>query len=150
MKAKLKAVGKLQQMEEKQRDRVGQQLDAMRQRHNHLSTQLQQLSALKGHAGQSALSSPSLNSAALMNFNRVDQMLQRMLRHHEQEQAVMQAECASVQKKYQKTLEHKHARVQGLEKVLERWRTKQNYEKAKKEQKLIEDIINSRVKRKTL
>ncbi|TOF02430.1 flagellar export protein FliJ, partial [Vibrio parahaemolyticus] len=48
MKAKLKAVGKLQQMEEKQRDRVGQQLDAMRQRHNHLSTQLQQLSALKG------------------------------------------------------------------------------------------------------
>lgn len=98
MKAKLKAVGKLQQMEEKQRDRVGQQLDAMRQRHNHLSTQLQQLSALKGHAGQSALSSPSLNSAALMNFNRVDQMLQRMLRHHEQEQAVMQAECASVQK----------------------------------------------------
>ncbi|HAS6436480.1 TPA: flagellar export protein FliJ [Vibrio parahaemolyticus] len=146
MKAKLKAVGKLQQMEEKQRDRVGQQLDAMRQRHNHLSTQLQQLSALKGHAGQSALSSPSLNSAALMNFNRVDQMLQRMLSHHEQEQAVMQAECASVQK----TLEHKHARVQGLEKVLERWRTKQNYEKAKKEQKLIEDIINSRVKRKTL
>ncbi|EGR3371753.1 flagellar export protein FliJ [Vibrio parahaemolyticus] len=146
MKAKLKAVGKLQQMEEKQRDRVGQQLDAMRQRHNHLSTQLQQLSALKGHAGQSALSSPSLNSAALMNFNRVDQMLQRMLLHHEQEQAVMQAECASVQK----TLEHKHARVQGLEKVLERWRTKQNYEKAKKEQKLIEDIINSRVKRKTL
>ncbi|ELA9711775.1 TPA: flagellar export protein FliJ [Vibrio parahaemolyticus] len=146
MKAKLKAVGKLQQMEEKQRDRVGQQLDAMRQRHNHLSTQLQQLSALKGHAGQSALSSPSLNSAALMNFNRVDQMLQRMLRHHEQEQAVMQAKCASVQK----TLEHKHARVQGLEKVLERWRTKQNYEKAKKEQKLIEDIINSRVKRKTL
>ncbi|EGR2302953.1 flagellar export protein FliJ [Vibrio parahaemolyticus] len=146
MKAKLKAVGKLQQMEEKQRDRVGQQLDAMRQRHNHLSTQLQQLSALKGHAGQSALSSPSLNSAALMNFNRVDQMLQRMLRHHEQEQAVMQAECSSVQK----TLEHKHARVQGLEKVLERWRTKQNYEKAKKEQKLIEDIINSRVKRKTL
>ncbi|WP_274024406.1 flagellar export protein FliJ [Vibrio parahaemolyticus] len=146
MKAKLKAVGKLQQMEEKQRDRVGQQLDAMRQRHNHLSTQLQQLSALKGHAGQSALSSPSLNSAALMNFNRVDQMLQRMLCHHEQEQAVMQAECASVQK----TLEHKHARVQGLEKVLERWRTKQNYEKAKKEQKLIEDIINSRVKRKTL
>ncbi len=81
-----------------------------------------------------------------MNFNRVDQMLQRMLRHHEQEQAVMQAECASVQK----TLEHKHARVQGLEKVLDRWRTKQNYEKAKKEQKLIEDIINSRVKRKTL
>ncbi|HHF3146280.1 TPA: flagellar export protein FliJ [Vibrio diabolicus] len=146
MKSKLKAVGKLQQMEEKQRDRVGQQLDAMRQRHSHLSMQLEQLSALKGHAGQSTRTVPTLTSAALMNFNRVDQMLQKMLRHHEHEQAVMQAECASVQK----TLEHKHARVQGLEKVLERWRTKQNYEKAKKEQKIIEDIINSRVKRKVL
>jgi flagellar export protein FliJ len=58
----------------------------------------------------------------------------------------MQAECASVQKH----LEYKHARVQGLDKVLERWRNKQNYEKLKKEQKLIEDIINSRLKRKIL
>ncbi|PFG58466.1 flagellar export protein FliJ [Vibrio sp. ES.051] len=146
MKAKIQAVGKLRLMEEKQRDRVGQQLDAMRQRHSHLSMQLEQLSALKGHAGQSARSVPTLTSATLMNVNRVDQMLQKMLHHHEHEQAVMQAECASVQKK----LEHKHARVQGLEKVLERWRKKQSYEKAKKEQKLIEDIINSRVKRKTL
>lgn len=146
MESKLKAVGKLQLMEEKQRDRVGQQLDVMRQRHSHLKMQLAQLSALKNHAGQSALTTPVLNSAALMNLNRVDQMLQKMLRHHEHEQAVMQAECASVQK----NLEYKHARVQGLEKVLERWRTKQNYEKAKKEQKLIEDIINSRLKRKVL
>lgn len=77
MKSKLKAVGKLQQMEEKQRDRVGQQLDAMRQRHSHLSMQLEQLSALKGHAGQSTRTVPTLTSAALMNFNRVDQMLQK-------------------------------------------------------------------------
>ncbi|GAB7227957.1 MULTISPECIES: flagellar export protein FliJ [Vibrio] len=146
MEAKLKAVGKLQLMEEKQRDRVGQQLDQMRQQHVHLQTQLQQLSALKNHAGQSALMAPTLNSATLMNLNRVDQMLQKMLQHHEHEQAVMQARCTSVQKQ----LEHKHARVQGLEKVLERWRAKQNYEKAKKEQKLIEDIINSRLKRKIL
>ncbi|AQW59883.1 flagellar export protein FliJ [Vibrio owensii] len=146
MESKLKAVGKLQLMEEKQRDKVGQQLDVMRQRHSHLTMQLAQLSALKNHAGQSALTTPVLNSAALMNLNRVDQMLQKMLRHHEHEQAVMQAECASVQKH----LEYKHARVQGLERVLERWRTKQNYEKAKKEQKLIEDIINSRLKRKAL
>ncbi|EKM33485.1 flagellar export protein FliJ [Vibrio harveyi] len=146
MESKLKAVGKLQQMEEKQRDRVGQQLDVMRQRHSHLAMQLEQLSELKNHAGQSALATPVLNSATLMNLNRVDHMLQKMLHHHEHEQAVMQAECASVKKH----LEYKHARVQGLEKVLERWRSKQNYEKAKKEQKLIEDIINSRLKRKPL
>ncbi|RIZ53573.1 flagellar export protein FliJ [Vibrio sp. PID23_8] len=146
MEAKLKAVGKLQQMEEKQRDRVGQKLDVMRQRHAHLSLQLAQLSELKAHAGHSALTTPTLNSATLMNLNRVDHLLQKMLRHHEQEEALMQAECASVQN----TLENKHARIKGLEKVLERWRQKQNYEKAKKEQKLIEDIINSRLKRRTL
>ena len=146
MESKLKAVGKLQLMEEKQRDKMGQQLDVMRQRYSHLSMQLAQLSALKSHAGQSALNTVVLNSAALMNLNRVDQMLQKMLRHHEHEQALMQAECTSVQKH----LEHKHARVKGLEKVLERWSRKQNYEKAKREQKLMEDIINSRLKRKAL
>ena len=146
MESKLKAVGKLRQMEEKQRDKVGQQLDLMRQRHSHLTLQLEQLSTLRIDAGQSALTTPILNSAALMNLTRVDQMLQKMLSHHEQEQALMQAECASVQKH----LEYQHARVQGLENVLERWRNKQNYEKTKKEQKLVEDIINSRVKRRSL
>ncbi|UUM32321.1 flagellar export protein FliJ [Vibrio japonicus] len=146
MEAKLKAVGKLQQVEEQQRDRVGQQLESMRQRHHHLKLQLEQLSALKQHAGQSAQSSGTLNSATLMNFNRVDKMLQKMLIHHEQEQALMAAHCSSVQKE----LEHKHARVKGLESVLERWRKKQRYEQARKEQKLIEDIINSRHKKKVL
>lgn len=146
MEAKLKAVGKLQQVEEQQRDRVGQYLESMRQRHHHLKLQLEQLSALKQHAGQSAHSSGTLNSATLMNFNRVDKMLQKMLIHHEQEQALMAAHCSSVQKE----LEHKHARVKGLESVLERWRKKQRYEQARKEQKLIEDIINSRHKKKAL
>ncbi len=146
MDGKLKAVGKLQQLEEKRRDRIGQQLDVMRQRHAHLSVQLSQLSALKAHAGQSALLRSSLNSATLMNLNSVDQMLQKMLHHQEQEQAVMHAECVSMQK----VLASKHARVQGLENVLERWRKKQSYEKAKKEQRLIEDIINSRFKRKAI
>lgn len=146
MEAKLKAVGKLQQVEEQQRDRVGQKLESMRQRHQHLKLQLDQLSALKQHAGQSAHASPSLNSAMLMNFNRVDKMLHKMLLHHEQEQAVMAAHCSSVQKE----LEHKHARVKGLESVIERWKKKQRYEQARKEQKLIEDIINSRHKKKAI
>ncbi|NAW68148.1 flagellar export protein FliJ [Vibrio sp. V27_P1S3P104] len=145
MEAKLKAVGKLQLMEEKQRDRIGVELDETRQRHAHLQTQLEKLSALKHDSSQSALMTPRLNSTTLMNLNRVDQMLQKLLLHHEHEQAVIEAQCSSMQKQ----LAHKHARVQGLEKVLDRWRAKQRYEKAKKEQKLIEDIINSRLKRKT-
>ncbi|ENM5816039.1 flagellar export protein FliJ [Vibrio mimicus] len=146
MDTKLKAVGKIQQIEEKQRDCVGRQLESMRQHHTHLKLQLSQLADLKKHSEQTALMAPSLNSAILMNLNRVNLMLQKMLVHHEYEQAVMQAQCFSVQK----VLEQKHARVQKLEKVLERWRAKQKYEKARKEQKLFEDIINCRFNRKAL
>ena len=81
-----------------------------------------------------------------MNLNLVDQMLQKMLNHQKHEQAVMEAQCQSVQKQ----LQQKAARVHGLEQVLDRWSKKQNYEKAKREQKLIEDIINSRIKRRAL
>lgn len=146
MEAKLKAVGKLQQVEELQRDRVGQQLELFRQRHQNLQVQLQQLSHLKTHVGKSSRAGSSLNSAVLMNVHRVDNMLQKMLVHHEQEQAVMAAQCSSVQKE----LEFKHARVKGLENVLQRWEKKQRYEQARKEQKLIEDIINARYKKKSL
>ncbi|PNI02110.1 flagellar export protein FliJ [Vibrio diazotrophicus] len=146
MKNKIRAVGKLQQVEEQKRDRIGQRLDSMRQQHQHLTHQLELLSHLKSATGQSTLSALTLNSAILMNLNRVDIMLHKMLCHHEQEQAVMEAECNSVQE----VLEHKHARVKGLEQVLDRWKKKQSYEKARKEQKHIEDIINSRLRYKTL
>lgn len=146
MEAKLKAVGKLQQVEELQRDRVGQQLELIRQRHQNLQMQLQQLSHLKTHVGKSSHAGSPLNSAVLMNVHRIDNMLQKMLVHHEQEQAVMAAQCSSVQKE----LEFKHARVKGLENVLQRWGKKQRYEQARKEQKLIEDIINARYKKKPI
>ncbi|NIY83674.1 flagellar export protein FliJ [Vibrio hepatarius] len=146
MDTKLKAVGRIQQIEEKQRDCVGRQLESMRQHHTHLKQQLSQLADLKKHSGQTALMAPSLNSAILMNLNSVNQMLQKMLVHHENEQAVMQAQCFSVQK----VLEQKHARVQMLEKAFELVRAKQKHETARKEQKLFEDIINCRFNRKAL
>ncbi|MGY2574055.1 flagellar export protein FliJ [Vibrio sp. C8] len=146
MKNKIRAVGKLQQVEEQKRDRIGQRLDSMRQQHQHLTHQLELLSHLKSATGQSTFGALTLNSAILMNLNRVDIMLHKMLRHHEEEQAVMEAECNSVQE----VLEYKHARVKGLEQVLDRWKKKQSYEKARKEQKHIEDIINSRLRYKTL
>lgn len=152
MDAKIKVCGKLQQVEEKHRDRVGQRLETMRQRHAHIETKLDQLADLKQHAFQSTKNSqspnntPSFNSAALMNLTRVDQMLQKMLNHCQQEQAVLEAECAAVKHE----LEHRHARVQGLEKALERWKKKQSYEKAKKEQRLLEEMINARLKRRAV
>ncbi|CZF86020.1 flagellar export protein FliJ [Grimontia marina] len=146
MDAKIKACGKLQQVEEKHRDRVGQKLETMRQRHAHIETKLGQLADLKQHANSSTNSAPTFNSAALMNLTRVDQMLQKMLNHCQQEQAVLEAECAAVKHE----LEHRHARVQGLEKALERWKKKQSYEKARKEQRLLEEMINARLKRRAV
>lgn len=146
MDAKIKACGKLQLVEEKRRDRVGQRLEAMRQRHAHLETKLGQLAELKHQSSQPTNPLQGFNSAALMNLTRVDVMLQKMLNHCQQEQAVLEAECNSVKKE----LEHRHARVQGLEKALERWKTKQNYENARKEQRLLEEMINARVKKRAI
>lgn len=144
--AKVKAVSRLQLVEEKQRDQVGQQLEAMRRRQAHMQQQVAQLAQLKTDSVQSAFSAPALNSSALMNLSQVDLMLQKLLLHHEEEQALMQAQCQSVQKQ----LEHKHARVMGLEKVLERWRAQQRYKQARKEQKQLEDLINARLKKRLL
>lgn len=139
MESKIRAVGKMTQVEELRRDQIGAQLESMRHQSEHLSQQLAALSELKARNFQGATKTCSVG---LMNLNLADQMLQKMLLHHQQEQAVMEAQCQSVQKQ----LQQKAARVQGLEQVLERWNKKQNYEKAKREQKLIEDIINARFK----
>ncbi|SEG51656.1 flagellar export protein FliJ [Vibrio hangzhouensis] len=143
MDSKIRAVGKMTQVEELQRDQIGARLDAMRHQNEHLAKQLTALSELKAlnYSGSSKTC-----SVGLMNLNLVDQMLQKMLNHQRHEQAVMEAQCQSVQKQ----LQQKAARVHGLEQVLERWRKKQNYEKACRDQKLIEDIINSRLRRRTL
>ncbi|MCG9790305.1 flagellar export protein FliJ [Vibrio mediterranei] len=143
MDSKIRAVGKITQVEELRRDQIGARLESMRNQNEHLAKQLLALSELKtlNHSG-----SNQTNSMGLMNLNLVDQMLQKMLNHQKHEQAVMEAQCQSVQKQ----LQQKAARVHGLEQVLDRWSKKQNYEKAKREQKLIEDIINSRIKRRAL
>lgn len=143
MDSKIRAVGKITQVEELRRDQIGARLESMRHQNEHLAKQLLALSELKtlNHNG-----SNQTNSMGLMNLNLVDQMLQKMLNHQKHEQAVMEAQCQSVQKQ----LQQKAARVHGLEQVLDRWSKKQNYEKAKREQKLIEDIINSRIKRRAL
>ncbi len=146
MDAKIKAVGKLTQVAEKRRDQVGQQLESMRQQSQHLELQLSQLSQLRTYQSGELQQKTTVTSANLMNLNMVDQMLHKMLVHHRHEHAVMEAQCSSVQK----DLEHKHARVKGLEQVMDRWQAKQKYEKARKEQKMIEDIINSRIRKRVL
>ncbi|MCW8346655.1 flagellar export protein FliJ [Vibrio sp. ZSDZ65] len=144
MESKIKAVGALTMLEETQRDRIGSQLDAARQQTEKLESRLSALAELKSfHHGHGVQSRSRLS---LMNMTMVDRMLQGMLNHQVHEQAVMQAECHAIQAQ----LQQKSQRVHGLEQVLERWKSKQKYEKAKRDQKIMEDIINSRLKLRKL
>ncbi|NLS13697.1 flagellar export protein FliJ [Vibrio sp. SM6] len=143
MSAKIKACDKLQQVETQRRDRVGQQLDNMRQQHRHIEQKLVQLSALRDDKPR-AHAEQGFNSAALMNHARVDHMLQKWVVHSQQEQAVLEAQCHRMQKE----LCQRQAKVLGLETTLERWKAKQNYEKARKEQRHLEELINARVRKR--
>ncbi|MGV2989768.1 flagellar export protein FliJ [Vibrio sp. E150_011] len=144
MESKIRAVGTLTLVEEAQRDRIGSQLECARQQSEALQARLNALTELKSfHQAQGPSRSCRLS---LMNMTMVDRMLQTMLHHQTHEQAVMQAECHAIQNQLQK----KSQRVHGLEQVLERWQSKQKYEKAKRDQKLTEDIINSRLKLRKL
>jgi flagellar export protein FliJ len=73
-------------------------------------------------------------------------MLAGALNHHRHEKAVLDAECEHSRKE----LEACHARGKGLESVVGRWQKKQQYERAKQEQKRIEEIINARHKKARL
>jgi flagellar export protein FliJ len=141
MEAKLRAVGQFQKIQEKSRDLMSQQLESMRQQHTLTQSKLQQLAHLRSITGSSVRNAPCLNSEALMNLNRVDQMLQKFIVHQENEQAVMQAQCTSLQKQ----LEYKHMRVKGIEKVLESWQAEQRHQKQQLEDHATEEIVNSRV-----
>ena len=58
MDSKITAVGKLHQVEEKRRDDVGQQLENMRKKNQHMQHQMEMLNELKVHTGESAFRSP--------------------------------------------------------------------------------------------
>lgn len=140
MEAKLLAVGQFQKIQEKNRDRMSKQLEFMRQQHTSNQSKLEQLVQLRSQTGSSVRNAPGLNSEALMNLNRVDQMLHKLIVHQENEQAIMQAQCSSLQKQ----LEFKQMKVKGLETVIERWQSEHKYQKQQQEDHAAEEIINSR------
>ena len=147
MKSKVRAVSKLQQIAEQNRDRQGRVFEQQQQQASYFQSQLDALGMLK--SGCQALGingSATVSSTVLQNTASVQLMLNRMLHHHQHEKAVMDAEC----RRAKSQLEASHAKVKGLETVLERWKAKQQYEQARKEQKQIEDLINARYKRRTL
>ncbi|OLQ79154.1 flagellar export protein FliJ [Photobacterium proteolyticum] len=147
MKNKVRAVSKLQQIAEQNRDRQSKVFEQQQQQASYFEQQLNALGALKAACQTlGANGSAHMSSTVLQNTASVQLMLSRMLHHHQHEKAVMDAECLRAKSQ----LEACHAKVKGLETVLERWKAKQHYEQAKKEQKQIEDLINARRKRKRL
>ncbi|QUJ68702.1 flagellar export protein FliJ [Photobacterium sp. GJ3] len=144
MKGKLKAVSQLQQIAEQQRDQQGQDFARQQEQVGFFAQQLQALAVLKpGNVQQGA---GGVNPLALQNSTQVNAMLNRLITHQQHEMALMHAES----QRTKKALEQSQVKVKGLETVMERWKVKQRYEQAKKEQKFIEDLINARCKRRAL
>ena len=146
MKSKVRAVGKLQQIAEQNRDRQGRIFEQQQQQASYFQSQLDVLGGLKTGCRAQGINGSATSVTALQNTANVQLMLNRMLHHHQHEKALMDAEC----RRAKSELEASHAKVKGLETVLERWKAKQQYEQARKEQKQIEDLINARHKRKPL
>ncbi|KDM91589.1 flagellar export protein FliJ [Photobacterium galatheae] len=141
MKGKLKAVSQLQQIAEQQRDRQGQDLARQQEQVGFFAQQLEALADLK--SGSLPQGAGGVNPIALQNTTQVNAMLNRLITHQQHEMALMHAES----QRTQKALEQTQIKVKGLETVMERWKAKQRYEQARKEQKFIEDLINARYKR---
>lgn len=139
MQAKLQAIEKFQKIQQKQRDAMSQQLEAKRQQQVEAVEKLNQLSELKKQTSPWS-SCGGVNRETLLNYSRVDQMLNKLINHQQHEQAVMQAECASLQKQ----LQHKHLKVKGIESTLERWQNEYHSQRLKRQELALEEIINHR------
>ncbi|WP_181388416.1 flagellar export protein FliJ [Vibrio albus] len=145
MDSKLRAVSKLQKIAEKQREQQGMLLEQLRHQAEHYQQQLELLGELHSGCAKRVVSG-ACSSVVLQNTAGARTMLAGALNHHRHEKAVLDAECEHSRKQ----LEVCHAKVKGLENVVERWQKKQQYEQARQEQKRIEEIINARYKKSRL
>ncbi|WP_157810377.1 flagellar export protein FliJ [Vibrio sp. HA2012] len=135
-------MSKLQKLAEKQREQKGMLLEQMKRHVDHYQRQLDALGELQSGCASVAQGKGACNSMILNNTIEAQAMLNGALRHHRHEKAILDAEYEFSRKQLQAS----HIRVKYLEQVTERWKKKQQYENAKKEQKRIEDIINARSK----
>lgn len=139
MRGKIQAIEKFQKIQQQQRDAMSQQLETMRQQQMTAEDKLNQLVDLKRQTTP-WLASGSVNREVLLNHSRVDQMLSKLINHQHYEQALMQAECASLQTQ----LQHKHLKVKGIENTLERWQMEHHFQQQKQQDLVLEELINHR------
>lgn len=139
MQAKLQAIEKFQKIQQQQRDAMSQQLETKRQQQAAATEKLNQLANLKQQTSP-WLSCGGVNREVLLNYSRVDQMLRKLINHQQHEQALMQAECASLQNQ----LQSKHLKVKGIESTLERWQNEYQSQQLKRQELALEELINHR------
>lgn len=139
MQAKLQAIEKFQKIQQRQRDAMSQQLEVMRRQQEVAVEKLNQLAELKKQTTPWQ-GNDSLNREALINYSRVDQMLRKLINHQQHEQALMQAQCTSLQNQ----LQRKHLKVKCLETTLERWQKEHQLEQIKRQDLAFEELLNHR------
>ncbi|AUI88558.1 hypothetical protein BS333_19830 [Vibrio azureus] len=142
MESKLRAAIQLWQFEEIQCEKIQRELQSIHQRYDALTTQLEQLSVLRQTTVQHINKGERLCRALLLNANQTSVMLQTTFSHFEQERSILQAEIRAIQDR----LYYKKTRVKGLENLVHQWRDLQKTTKIKQEQRVVEDIINARVR----
>lgn len=142
MNDKLQVANKLLKIAQKRRDQQGMTFEQLRRQTDHYQHQLDTLHQLN-HERLQSTTSGQLDSVSLQNMDASQAMLLHVFTHHQQEKALLDAEC----RRSKQQLAYCHSKVKGLETLVERWEKKQRYEDAKREQKRIEDVINARHKR---
>ncbi|WP_305457921.1 flagellar export protein FliJ [Photobacterium leiognathi] len=143
----VRAVEQLQRLSEQKRDKLSAIYQQQRQQVDNYQQQLQLLSQLKQHyTGTAQTYGATMNSAMLTNSNQLTSQLTTMIDHHKHEQAIMSAECDHSAQQLQAS----NQQVKRFEEVKKRWLAKQQYEKARKEQKQLEELINLRCKKRKI
>lgn len=137
MQAKLQAIDKYKKIQQQQRDAMSQKLEAKRQQQAAAAEKLDQLARLKQQTSP-WLNRGGVNREVLLNYSRVEQMLRKLINHQQHEQALMQAECASLQNQ----LQSKHFKVKGIESTLERWQNEYQSQQLKRQELALEELIN--------
>ncbi|WP_318472555.1 flagellar export protein FliJ [Photobacterium leiognathi] len=143
----VRAVEQLQRLSEQKRDKLSAIYQQQRQQVDNYQQQLQLLSQLKQHyTGTEQTYGATINSAMLTNSDQLTSQLTTMIDHHQHEQAIMSAECDHSAQQLQAS----NQQVKRFEEVKKRWLAKQQYEKARKEQKQLEELINLRCKNRKI
>jgi len=143
MQTKLRTIEKIHKIEQNKRDLLSRRLDSMRQQQAHVQSQLDQLAELKK---QTTVFTEGnfIHSEMLVNHNRVERMLTKLITHQEHEQAVQTAKCASLQRE----LELKQVKVKGLEDTAERWQGEYQSHLQNLEDIALEEVINNQFARR--